>query len=52
MIVVDDADTALSTAEQLDLWERLRGAGATVIVACREIDPTLPDRTVTLPARS
>ncbi|HEU4427069.1 MAG TPA: hypothetical protein VFR67_31455, partial [Pilimelia sp.] len=51
LIVVDDADVALSAAEHTALWERLRAAGATVVVACREVDPGLPDRIVALPAR-
>lgn len=51
LIVVDDADVALSAAEHTALWKRLRAAGATVVVACREVDPGLPDRIVALPAR-
>jgi ABC-2 type transport system ATP-binding protein len=50
LIVVDDADVALSTAEHTALWKRLRRVDATVVVACREVDPALPDRIVTLPA--
>jgi ABC-2 type transport system ATP-binding protein len=51
LIVVDDADADLSTAERADLWRRLRrlaDEGIAVVASCREIDPQLPDRTVTL----
>lgn len=53
LIVVDDADADLSTAERADLWARLRdlaGDGIAVVAACREADPRVPDRIVTLEA--
>jgi ABC-2 type transport system ATP-binding protein len=48
LIVVDDADVALSAAEQAALWQRLRDTGTAVVTACREVDPALPDRIVPL----
>jgi ABC-2 type transport system ATP-binding protein len=53
LIVVDDADADLSTAERADLWARLRelaDGGIAVVAACREADPQVPDRIVTLEA--
>ena len=51
LVVVDDADADLSSAERGDLWRALRdlaGAGVAVVAACREIDPAVPDRTLTM----
>jgi len=51
LVVVDDADADLSSAERDDLWHALRdlaGAGVAVVAACREIDPAVPDRTLTM----
>jgi ABC-2 type transport system ATP-binding protein len=51
LIVVDDADADLSTTERTDLWARLRALGrdgVAVVAACRETDPLVPDRIVTL----
>lgn len=51
LIVVDDADAGLSATECADLWTRLRDLsrdGTAVVAACREIDPLVPDRVVTL----
>jgi len=51
LVVVDDADADLSAAERADLWTALRelaDEGVAVVAACREIDPTIPDRTVTM----
>jgi ABC-2 type transport system ATP-binding protein len=53
LIVVDDADADLSTSERADLWARLRelaDGGIAVVAACREADPRVPDRIVTLEA--
>jgi len=53
LIVVDDADADLSTSERADLWARLRelaDGGIAVVAACREADPRVPDRVVTLEA--
>ncbi|NJC72260.1 ATP-binding cassette domain-containing protein [Planosporangium thailandense] len=51
LIVVDDADADLSATERAELWARLRALsrdGTAVVAACREIDPGVPDRVVTL----
>jgi ABC-type multidrug transport system ATPase subunit len=51
IVVVDDADADLSTAERAELWTRLRqlaDSGVAVVVTCREADPKVPDRIVTL----
>ena len=53
LVVVDDADADLSAIERAELWTRLRALtddGVAVIAACREIDPLIPDKTVTLEA--
>ena len=53
LVVADAVDADLSTAERADLWVRLRGLardGIAVVAACREVDPGVPDRTVTLGA--
>jgi ABC-2 type transport system ATP-binding protein len=53
LVVVDDADADLSTGERADLWHRMRRlarSGVAVVAACREADPRVPDRTVTLEA--
>lgn len=53
LVVVDDADADLSAIERAELWTRLRALtddGVAVIAACREIDPLVPDQTVTLEA--
>src|SRR6266536_268073 len=51
LIVVDDADADLSTAERVDLWARLRDladGGIAVVASCREADPRVTDHVVTL----
>jgi ABC-2 type transport system ATP-binding protein len=53
LVVVDDADADLSTAERADLWVRLRRItddGVAVVASCRETDPSVPDRIVSLEA--
>jgi ABC-2 type transport system ATP-binding protein len=53
LVVVDDADADLSAAERAELWLRLRSLtdhDIAVIVACREIDPLVPDQILTLEA--
>lgn len=55
LIVVDDADAGLSATERAELWTRLRDLsrdGTAVVAACREIDPRIPDRVVTLETKS
>jgi ABC-2 type transport system ATP-binding protein len=51
VVLVDAMDTALTTAEQRELWTTLRAVadgGTAVVAACREVDPALPDRVHTL----
>jgi ABC-2 type transport system ATP-binding protein len=51
LVVVDDADANLSAVERADLWARLRTlaeSGVAVVASCRETDPWVPDRIVTL----